>query len=79
METDRQHSRQLYAPPQIDIILYNSIMSFSNTRQMTIQQITKNKNKKRKQKQNKNKNKNKQTNKSKVIPVNEYAQYKTID
>ena len=48
---------------------------------MTIQQITKNKNKnkitnKKKIKTNK---KSKKTNKSKVIPVNEYAQYKTID
>ena len=43
---------------------------------MTIQQITKNKNKITNKKKIK---KNKKTNKSKVIPVNEYAQYKTID
>ena len=66
-------------PPQIDIILYNSIMSFSNKRQMTIQQITKNKNKITNKKKIKTNKKNKKTNKSKVIPVNEYAQYKTID
>jgi hypothetical protein len=46
---------------------------------MTIQQITKNKNKITNKKKIKTNKKNKKTNKSKVIPVNEYAQYKTID
>ena len=46
---------------------------------MTIQQITKNKNKITNKKKIKTKKTKTKKNKSKVIPVNEYAQYKTVD